>query len=239
MAVINITQTGFQAGLKGSISIPSETGNYSVSLPGCLGYSDRCPQFGVNDPRAWAYNISLGVNCTFRVTKQSDNSLNVKVDAFTSWRVTRNQGATPPGLSVIRGSYLFYSSINGALIHHYNGPPTSGQGTTSWNGSGGTQTFDLGNIPAGSESAPKEYGHSSNAVNGLIAQAHISVKNDLPPDYRPGERLTGGTWRSLNRQGGACERNASWYEMRTIGGTGDPPERMNGGWKNMKKIGAE
>ena len=239
MAVINITQTGFQAGLKGTISIPSETGNYTVTLPGCLGYSDRCGAFGVNDPRAWAYTITLEVTCTFKVTKNTDDSLDIKVDAFQSWKVWRRQGATPPGMGVVRGSYLFYSSINGNLIHHYNGPATSGQGTTSWSGSGGSQTFDLGNIPAGSESATKEYGHSSNAVNGLVAQAHISVKNDLPPDYRPGERLTGGSWRSLNRQGGACERNASWYEMRTIGGTGDPPEINKGGWQNMKKIGAE
>lgn len=240
MATIYIDQTGFQAGRKGQIDVPSETGTYNVTLPPCLGYSDRCYAYPVEDPRAWAYNVQLVVSCTVHVTKNSDNSLDVKVDAFTSWKCTRTQGSTPSGMAVVRGSYLFYSSINNALIYHYNGPATSGQGNASWGGSGGTTTFDLGNIAAGATSAQKEYGHSSNAVNGLVAQAHLSISNDLPPDYRPGERNTGG-WKSLNRQGGVCERIGSGT-MTTIdggSGTGDPPERNSGGWKNQKKIGAE
>lgn len=63
--------------------------------------------------------------------------------------------------------------------------------------------------------------------------------------YRPGEHRVGGTWRSHNRSGGACERKVSgtWTEMRTIDGgvgTNDPPSRKTSGtWYNQRKIGAE
>lgn len=56
-------------------------------------------------------------------------------------------------------------------------------------------------------------------------------------DYRPGERLS-GSWLSLNRDGGVCERSAGgWVEMRTVAGTGRPPEICSGGsWKNQAKL---
>lgn len=236
MAVIYIDQTGFQAGRKGEITVPNETGNYNISIPPCLGYSDRCGTYPVEDPRAWAYTIHITVNCTVRVTRNDDSSLSVKVDAFTSWRVTRQQGSTPSGLAVVPGDYLFYSSLNNALVYEYKGPSTSGQGTTSWSGNGGTSTLDLGTIKPQETSGKKEYAHSSNAVNGLVAQANISIKNDLPPDYRPGERQIGGSWASLNRSGGVCERSGGgWIEMRTSPGTGDPPEVCYGSWQNQKK----
>lgn len=61
-------------------------------------------------------------------------------------------------------------------------------------------------------------------------------------DYRPGEDLVGGTWKSHNRDGGHADirRNNSWVEMKTQDGTGDPPQiRRNGSWVNQAKIGAE
>lgn len=55
-------------------------------------------------------------------------------------------------------------------------------------------------------------------------------------DYRPGEILN-GSWKSLNRDGGVCERcTGGWTEMRTVAGAGDPPEILSGSWKNMAKL---
>lgn len=97
----------------------------------------------------------------------------------------------------------------------------------SYNSSGATSTYD----------------HTWHLYQEFVWVRDFINAGEIAFDYRPGERLTGGSWKSLNRDGGVCERNASWYEMRTRdgdkGGTGQPPERMNGGWKNQKKIGAE
>lgn len=241
MPIIRVNQTGFEAGLKGEYYIPADTGNYTIVLPECMGYSDRCPSFAVSDVRAWAYWTAFTVGATFHVTRQANNSIHVTVDSFTNWQVKRHDtGNTPAGYRVVVGDYSFYSSINGALIYRYVGPSTSRQGDATWYGSGGTQFFDLGTIAAGTTSRSQEYGHSLNNINGLTSAAHLTVYNDLPPDYRPGERCISGTWRSLNRSGGVCERNASWYEMRTTPGNGDPPERMiNGTWTNQSKLGIE
>lgn len=63
-------------------------------------------------------------------------------------------------------------------------------------------------------------------------------------DYRPGEILTSGEWKSANRTDGKCHilQNGSWVEMRTIdggSGEGNPPSRRTSGvWKNQYKIGS-
>lgn len=89
--------------------------------------------------------------------------------------------------------------------------------------------------------------NNANSYTWHRYEKYVLVKDfinngEIAFDYRPGERLTGGSWKSLNRDGGVCERNSSWYEMRTRDGdknaSGDPPEINRSGWKNMKKIGA-
>lgn len=63
-------------------------------------------------------------------------------------------------------------------------------------------------------------------------------------DYRPGEVLISGEWKSANRADGKChiKQNGSWVEMRTIdggSGEGNPPSRRTSGvWKNQYKIGS-
>lgn len=72
-------------------------------------------------------------------------------------------------------------------------------------------------------------------------QGTFSIPPIPPADYRPGEQLINGVWSSHNRSGGACEllSNGNWIEMKTMPGTGDPPELLlNGAWQNMEKIGA-
>lgn len=71
----------------------------------------------------------------------------------------------------------------------------------------------------------------------------IRFKNNLPPDYRPGDRKVSSTWQSHNRGAGKCHRKVgTWNEMRTVNGgvgEGDPPNiKTSGVWKNQKKIGA-
>lgn len=60
--------------------------------------------------------------------------------------------------------------------------------------------------------------------------------------YRPGQRKINNTWKSLNRDGGGCDRKG-YGEMKTCKGgieSSDPPLRKdNGTWYNMKRIGAE
>lgn len=73
----------------------------------------------------------------------------------------------------------------------------------------------------------------------------LEVRNPNPPDYRPGARMIGGAWKSLNRPSGMRARrvNGQWVELRTENGgvgTDNPPSRYyNGQWFNQKKIGDE
>ena len=85
------------------------------------------------------------------------------------------------------------------------------------------------------------------AVGNLGSDFYLyaRVVNDLPPDYRPGQRLQGGTWYSHNRSGGKADKRTggSWATMRTANGgvgTDNPPFiRTAGVWRNQKKVGLE
>lgn len=102
--------------------------------------------------------------------------------------------------------------------------------------SGGTAGFK---IWFGSTKGTLNYGNP--APYRLVDYQNGDVSTGIALDYRPGERLISGSWKSLNRSGGKCERIGAG-EMKTTGGgteSGNPPERMNSGWKNQKKLGAE
>ena len=83
-----------------------------------------------------------------------------------------------------------------------------------------------------------------NAFPSESYSAEVQVPIDITVDYRPGEVLTGGVWKSTDRSGGKSHllQNNSWVEMRTSDGgvgTGNPPSRMSSGsWKNQYKIGS-
>lgn len=210
-----------------------------------LPMSDRAPSFPVDDPRGWAYNAALRVTVGWSAwVDPNSNTINLSFANYSNWTFYRNKGATPNGYRVVRGNYYWYSSVNGREIYHYVGPTTSGEADYEVGGlDGGSWQMSL-NIPPETESQRYEFANIYNAVSGVRSRAYICFYNDLPADYRPGERKIDGVWKSLNRNGGVCERNASWYEMRTVGGasgaTGDPPERkINGVWTNQSKIGEE
>lgn len=227
------------------IDVPNTSGTYEYALSGINAMSDRCGAFNMDDPRAWAYHVSIGVtiNLTVSVNNQT-NKVSVNVNSWSNWRFRRTQGPTPAGYYVVRGNYQWYATQNGAEMYHYIGPSTSAQGAIDTAISGYAGAFATGQISPETETGKTQFSRIHNNVNGINAYAYIAFYNDLPADYRPGERNINGTWYSLNRSGGVCERNNSWYEMRTVGGnagaTGDPPERkINGTWTNMSKIGTE
>ena len=78
---------------------------------------------------------------------------------------------------------------------------------------------------------------SSNASRTLYAVWEM--------EYRPGEVLTSGVWKSTNRSVGKCNlrQSGNWVEMKTVAGhsaSGNPPSiRVNNSWVNQEKIGDE
>lgn len=58
-------------------------------------------------------------------------------------------------------------------------------------------------------------------------------------DYRPGAIYTGGSWVSLNQQGGKCNIliGGTQTEMRTQANTTIPPTIYKGSWVSQSKIG--
>lgn len=84
-----------------------------------------------------------------------------------------------------------------------------------------------------------------NAFPNDAASEATAVPIYIEVDYRPGEVLTSGTWKSTNRSGGKCHLRSggSWVEMKTSDGgtgTGNPPSRRTSGtWKNQYKIGSD
>lgn len=84
-----------------------------------------------------------------------------------------------------------------------------------------------------------------NAFPSESYSAEVQVPVDVTVDYRPGEVLTSGTWKSTNRSGGKCQilNSGTWTEMKTADGgtgTGNPPSiRKSGSWKNQSLIGSQ
>lgn len=84
-----------------------------------------------------------------------------------------------------------------------------------------------------------------NAYPTQYGSQAVAVPIYIEVDYRPGEVLTNGTWKSTNRSAGKCHLRSggSWVEMKTSDGgtgTGNPPSRRTSGtWKNQYKIGSD
>ena len=93
-----------------------------------------------------------------------------------------------------------------------------------------------------SSSAPAPSANNKHAFPDSGYSAATQVPVEVVVDYRPGQDLVGGTWKSHDRTGGHADirRSGAWVEMKTQEGTGDPPLiRRNGSWVNQAKIGAE
>lgn len=246
--ILKVYQTGFGEHSVGSTSIQlTETPtDYTVVLPAILEMSDRCQLYPTDDPRAWAYNLGFQCNLIVRASmNKENNSIKAKVISFSDWRVERSQGTTPAGKPVVQGNYSWYSSVNGAEIAHYVGPTVSGEGDYTYAGEGGTMGIDFGTIGPQQEGDQREYANLLNHVNGLRSQAWVTVRNDLPADYRPGAVLD-NKWLTHNRSNGQAHiltSGSTWTEMRTINGginKGDIPSIMtseNGAWINQRRFG--
>lgn len=90
--------------------------------------------------------------------------------------------------------------------------------------------------------APAPSASNPNAFPDSSYSEAVQVPVVVTVDYRPGEVLTGGSWKSTNRSGGKCQLllAGSWVTMTTsdAGSTGNPPSiRNNNTWKNQALIG--
>lgn len=226
----------------GFVDVPDTPGSHNVRLPNFLGQSDRIPSVPLGSGNEWAYHTGLYCSITVNYSiDYSNNRINATINNFNNWHFYRQKGSTLSGRSCVRGNYTWYSSFNSS-IYHYVGPTTSGQANQDVSFNGGSSTFTFSNVAPGTRSNSHQFAWMKNNVNGNLSYAFLQIENTLPPDYRPGERKIGGRWMSLDRSGGVCERNNSWYEMKTkngnSGGTGDPPEvKRSGSWYNQNRIG--
>lgn len=87
----------------------------------------------------------------------------------------------------------------------------------------------------GDDSRPHAFPNDAASIATAVP-VHIII------DYRPGEVLTNGVWKSTNRSAGKCQllTSGSWATMTTAdaGSTGNPPSiRNNNTWKNQALIG--
>lgn len=179
-----------------------------------------------NDPNVAGWHVSSAMR--FGIQWEGDSSPTTIVEArynatFIGGEQHYTTEAAGGGLTTVSGVLGVFSDANShcPISHTFSG---GSAGFKVWFGS------TAGTLNYGNPGPYRLCDYSSGEEAG-----------DIELDYRPGERLTGGSWKSLNREGGACER-IGHDEMRTVDGgtgTGDPPEINSGGWKNQKKIGAE
>lgn len=226
-----------------TVDFPDATGSYNIHIGETLCQSDRIPSIPYSDPNAWAYLVGISFDITVSINVDlSRNTITGSIANFHNWGGWRRQTSPIGGRRCIIGNYGWNSSLNGAELLHYIGPAYSGQGDAWWGANGGSVVFDIGGVAPQTRSGMLQFASFYNYVNGNRAFGYICIENTLPPDYRPGERKIDGTWWSHDRWNGVCERNAWWYDMRTIGGghggRDNPPEIKTGGtWWNQNKLG--
>lgn len=206
-----------------------------------------CIDSNARNSSDWATNQSrlvISVSTTWTASIDSRNYLTIVADT-TITKVERDNIIGNPNFSD--------SSPRNMSAHHYEGGPTlwsytdtniAVAKTIATNIPLGTKTFTL--APGSGESNYSMYFFNKNPnwqTDGDRLKMGVKFTNILPPDYRPGQCLHGGTWKSHDRSGGSANVlvNGTWTEMRTIdGGTGqgNPPSmRTNNSWYNQRQIG--
>ena len=188
-----------------------------------------------------AYENVVG-SASIASTRNNDNSINVTLAKTIT---STNYSVNKPGRQVVGATFT-----GGA----FNADATYSTHTKA-DGEGVGDSFTV-HTESRTEPISFTVAASTNSSETVFASMHesatntkvwrdIRVVNTLPPDYRPGQRLVGGTWQSHNRSVGKCNRlvSGAWTEMRTENGgvgTGNPPSRMvNNAWVNQKKVGQE
>lgn len=236
-------------------TFPNVNGTYTVNPGRIIDQSDRIRNRTGDNPSdpdtyKWAYWVGLIVDMDITVTV-TGNKITASIGGFDDWRVERVQtpATCQTGTNIlVPGNYDYFSSINSALIHNYQGPNRMCQGDATYPGNGSTATFNTGLIAPQTESAHYQFAWMHNNVQREnYAYAYVSVFNDLPNDYRPGTILNNSSiWLSHNRTNGEAhilKGNGKWAEMRTVEGhneNNNPPSiRTTNRWTNQLLLGKE
>lgn len=175
-------------------------------------------------------------------TRNNDNSINV---TLTKTIASTNYSVNKPGKQVV-GATFTGGAFNADTTYSTHTKADGEAVGDSFTVHTETRTEPISfTVAASTNSSETVFASMHESATNTKAWRDVRVVNTLPPDYRPGQRLIGGTWQSHNRSAGKCNRlvNGAWTEMRTENGgvgTGNPPLRMvNNAWVNQKKVGQE
>ena len=188
-----------------------------------------------------AYENVVG-SVSITSTRNNDNSINV---TLTKTITSTNYSVTKPGEQVVGATFtggVFNADTTYSTHTKADGEAVGDSFTVHTE----TRTEPVSlTVAASTNSSETVFASMYESATDTKVWRDVRVVNTLPPDYRPGQRLIGGTWQSHNRSAGKCNRlvNGVWTEMRTENGgvgTGNPPLRMvNNAWVNQKKVGQE
>lgn len=195
--------------------------------------------------------VNVTVTDTWSATRLDDNSYRITVTTtIDSFNRVKYGSPDPLGAKIFirqeKDGPLKWSSgsscINAAIDATYQSPINIGSRTFTL--APGQSTQDLGTMYYRSNIC----GHDGDTPPSQWVDEYsmgIKFKNNLPPDYRPGQILDNNKiWQSHNRSGGADNiyTGSDWRTMRTENGavgTDNPPYmRHTSEWKNQRKIGA-
>lgn len=217
-----------------------ENGSGSGSLDAGLSWRILGTTGGGSENFCAYENVVGGVSITS--TRNNDNSINV---TLTKTIASTNYSVNKPGKQVVGAT--FTGGVFNADTTYSTHTKADGEGVgDSFTVHTETRTEPISfTVAASTNSSETVFASMHESATNTKVWRDIRVVNTLPPDYRPGQRLIGGTWQSHNRSGGRCHRlvGGQWTEMRTENGgvgTGNPPlRRVNNAWVNQKKVGQE
>lgn len=197
------------------------------------------------DSNNWDFNngysrvvMSLTQSWEVSFDKRNNMAVTITTRINSIVRDSMNGSFTPnPGRDI-----QLYRAVGQPLLFRVIDQPINNNHPISGPIELGTQTFTI--APEQGNEVHSIYVHNQTIGYDIYDDIGlgISFKNILPADYRPGERKVGGSWKSLDRDGGVCDR-IGYGEMRTVHGgvdTNDPPTRKQSNlWYNQRKIGEE
>ena len=203
----------------------------------------------------WRSNYSrvlVTVDTTWVATFDNSNNLTITVSTKIR-KVERDKvvgsptqgGADPSG----RNMDAYHYEGEASSLWHYHDTNIAQTKVCGTNINLGNYTFTLPPLGSTGDQGTMYFFNKNDTYQTLGDRLYLGIRfvNLMPPDYRPGAILDGGSkWQSHNRTVGEAHiltSNNSWREMRTNNGlvdAGDTPSiRINDKWMNQRKIGKE
>ena len=192
-------------------------------------------------PSDFSASESVNTSLSGNITVSLNND--ITISGLVLAMVNAVYDVTQPGTNVVGATFTYKYDPSGATVRTHTKADNEAVGSGFTVPVSGT-FYPSNQAAAASTSSsgqPVMYVHES--ATNTVGRRWVRIVNILPPDYRPGQRLQGGTWYSHNRSGGKADKRAggSWATMRTLNGgvgSGDPPTiRVSGSFKNQHKIG--